>query len=126
MRIGAARLELFLADCDSIKGRRRVARSIIDRVRRRFEVSIADVGDQDDRHRIQLGIALVGVDPRHVDARLDRIASYVEQLGLAELVGEERGVARLDELDGDELDGDEPDREHPGAPAAWLAGEEPR
>ncbi len=121
MRIGAARLELYLAESDSIKSRRRVARAIADRLRQRFGVSVADVGDQDDRHRIELGVALVGVDPRHIRERLERIARHVEDLGLAELVGDDLIVARLDELE-PELD-DEIDPAD-AVPAGWLAAEE--
>jgi uncharacterized protein YlxP (DUF503 family) len=118
MRIGAALIELHLPVSASIKARRRAARAIADRVRQRFNVSVADLGDQDDRHRITLGCVTVGVDPRHVRSGLEKIVSYVESLGLAELVGDDLVVACLDELEPDETDDS-------FAPQEWLDVDEP-
>jgi uncharacterized protein YlxP (DUF503 family) len=106
MLIAAALIELALPQAESIKDRRRVMRAVKDRVRQRFNVSVADLGDPDDRHSVCVGCVAVGVDPRHLRRSLDKIVRYVEGLGLAELVDDDVIVARLDELEEVEIDGE--------------------
>lgn len=88
-----------MPEADSIKVRRRVARSLADRLRRRFNVSVADLGDPDDRHSVCIGCVMLGRDPRRLRASLDRAVSYVERLGLAEVVADDVTVVRIDELE---------------------------
>jgi hypothetical protein len=104
MRIGAALIELYLPDADSLKARRRVARSVADRLRQRFRVSVAEVGDAGDRHRVQLGLALVGGEAPELRARLEKMVRFVEALGLGEVVADDVVVARLDELEPEEVE----------------------
>ncbi len=99
MLIGAALIELALPEADSIKARRRVVRAVKDRVRQRFNVSVADVGDPDDRHSVSLGCVAVGVDPRHLHRTLEKVVRFVEGLGVAEMVEDDIMVVRLDEVE---------------------------
>jgi uncharacterized protein YlxP (DUF503 family) len=98
MLIAAALIELELPDADSIKARRRVANAVKQRIRNRFEVSVAEVGDADARHEVVLGCVLVGVDPPAMRERMERVIRFVERLGLAEVVADDVTIARLDEL----------------------------
>jgi uncharacterized protein YlxP (DUF503 family) len=98
MLIAAALLELALGEAGSLKDKRRVVRAVKDRLRARFNVAVAEVDDQDERHSICLGLATVGGDPRHLRARLEKAIRYVEGLGLAEVIGDDVLVARLDEV----------------------------
>ena len=115
MLIAAALIELTLPEAESIKARRRVARSVKDRIRQRFNVSVAEVADQDERHSVVIGCVMVGVDPRHLRDAMEKLVRYVESLGLAEVVGDDVTVVRLDEVE--ELEGDDE-----SLPEAW--GEE--
>lgn len=99
MLIGAALIELSLPDAESIKARRRVARAVTDRLRQRFNLSVAEVGDPDDRHRVRLGCVAVGIDRGRLHSHLEGVLRFVERLGLAEIVGEDILVANLDELE---------------------------
>ncbi len=99
MLIAAALIELHLADADSIKAKRRVVRAVRDRVASRFRISVAEVADHDDRHSICMGFAKVGIDARHLRASMEKVIRYVDELGLAELVGDDVIVAQLDELE---------------------------
>jgi uncharacterized protein YlxP (DUF503 family) len=105
MLISAALIELSLSETETIKDRRRVARSIKDRIRQRFNVSVAEVADQDERDSICIGCVMVGVDPRHLREGMDKVIRFVESLGLAEVVADDVVVVRLDEVD--ELEDDE-------------------
>ena len=81
-----------------------MSRALVDRLRHRFNASVAELGDPDDRHAVLIGCVMLGRDPQRIRASLDRVVSYVENLGLAEVVAEDVTLARLDELD--EIDPD--------------------
>lgn len=98
MLIAAALIELELGEADSIKAKRRVVKSILARLPQRFDVSVAEVADHDDRHSICIGCVKVGVNPRHLRQQMEKVVRYVESLGLAEVVGDDVTIARLDEL----------------------------
>lgn len=86
MVIGICRLDMHLPENGSLKGKRKVIKSIIDRVRDKFNVSIGEVDGHDLWQRAQLGIAAVGNDRRVVNSALDKIAAFIESLGLAEVL----------------------------------------
>jgi hypothetical protein len=117
--VGTLLLELELLEADSIKDRRRVARSVRDRLARGWNVSVAEVDAQDDRHRVVIGIAKVGVDPRHLRRKLEQLIEYVDGLGLAPVVSEDLVIARLDEL---EDEADDPGEDDDGVPPEWEEG----
>ncbi len=115
MLIAAALIQLALPEADSLKARRRVASSVKQRVRARFHVSVAEVGDPEDRHEVVIGCVEVGNDPRVMRERMQRIIGFVESLGLAELAGDDVTILRLDELE----EVDEPEAEGEALPEAW-------
>ncbi|MBW1992546.1 MAG: DUF503 domain-containing protein [Deltaproteobacteria bacterium] len=65
MVVAVARLTLMLHDNHSLKGKRKVVRSLIERVKHRFDAAIAEVEDHDKWQRAQIGIALVGSGSDH-------------------------------------------------------------
>jgi len=88
MVVGVLRLELLLAENHSLKGKRSVVRSIKQRVRNTFNVSIAECDDHDLWQRITLGISQVGADQPHVDSCLREVIKFIDGLQLAELGAE--------------------------------------
>ena len=89
MVVGVLRLTLFLPENHSLKGKRHVLRAIKDRVRNKFNVSIAESGDNDMWQRAELGICQVGNDRAFVDGALREVVNYIDKLGLAPLGEEE-------------------------------------
>ncbi|HET8579713.1 MAG TPA: DUF503 domain-containing protein, partial [Nitrospiraceae bacterium] len=59
MVVGLCTLELYIPDGHSLKAKRQVLLSLKDRLRDKFNVSIAEVGDQDLWQKAVLGIACV-------------------------------------------------------------------
>lgn len=86
MVIGAMTIELFLHDSHSLKGKRKIVKSMIGKVKNRFNVSIAEVGFNDKWQRIELGVSTVGNDRRHIDSSLSNVLSFLESLYLAEII----------------------------------------
>jgi uncharacterized protein YlxP (DUF503 family) len=86
MVVAIARLTLIIHDNNSLKGKRKVVKSLIEKVRHRFEASVAEVEDHDLWQKAKIGVALVGNDARLLSTRLDQIASFIENQHLAEIV----------------------------------------
>ena len=89
MVVGVMRLTLFLPENHSLKGKRQVLRAIKDRVRNKFNVSIAESDNHDMWQRAELGIAQVGSDRAFVDKALREVVNFIDSLGLVPL-GEEQ------------------------------------
>jgi uncharacterized protein YlxP (DUF503 family) len=89
MVVGVMRLTLYLPENHSLKGKRQVLRAIKDRVRNKFNVSIAESSDHDLWQRAELGICQAGSDRAFVDAALREVVKYIDSLALAPL-GEEQ------------------------------------
>ncbi len=86
MVVGTLKITLHLHDNRSLKGKRKVVRSMVDKVKHKFNVSIAQVGSNDKWQRIELGVSAVGNDRRHIDSSLNNILDYIDTLYLAEIV----------------------------------------
>jgi uncharacterized protein YlxP (DUF503 family) len=95
MVVGALRIEFMLSDNRSLKGKRKVVRSMIDKVKSRFNVAIAEVGSNDKWQKIELGISTVGNDRRHIDSSLNRVLNFLDSLYLAPIVDTEIEIINL-------------------------------
>ena len=73
MIIGVCQLTFQLYASDSLKEKRRVVRSIVERTRARFNVAVAEVADQDVWGSCVIGITCVSTDTRHANAMLDKV-----------------------------------------------------
>jgi uncharacterized protein YlxP (DUF503 family) len=70
---------LKLHDPQSLKAKRQVVKSVCERVRNRFNVSIAEVDDHESWQVVTLGVAVVSNDQRHAAEMLDEVARYIER-----------------------------------------------
>ncbi|MFB3819575.1 MAG: DUF503 domain-containing protein [Candidatus Methylomirabilales bacterium] len=86
MTVGSCKIELRIPDSGSLKAKRRVVKSLKDRVQARFSVAIAEVDRLDDWQRATLGVACVSNDARLVDATLTKVVNWIEMSGEALLV----------------------------------------
>ena len=90
MTVGIARLTLFLPEAHSLKEKRMVLRRVKDRAQNKFNLSIAEVGENDLWQRALLGMALVGSGRRFVEAALDEVIRFVREE--AEVTNVEREI----------------------------------
>ena len=95
MVVGTLRVELHLHDNQSLKGKRKVVRSMVDKVKHKFNAAVAEIGSNDKWQKIELGISTVGNDRRHIDSSLNNILLYLESLYLAEIVDSETEIFNL-------------------------------
>ena len=80
MFVGVLRLTLHLPDPGSLKSKRHLLRSAIDRVKAKFNVSIAEVAENDLWQRSVVGVAAVGNDHAFVNESLDKVADFVASM----------------------------------------------
>ncbi len=71
-------LELYLGEADSLKDKRRVLKSLLERLKQRFNVSAAEVGRQDSWRYATVGISAVSGENAHVRQILDAVSRFVE------------------------------------------------
>jgi uncharacterized protein YlxP (DUF503 family) len=98
MVVGILRLTLIVPGARSLKEKRHALRKIVDRVRSRYNVSIAEVGENDVWQRAVLGVTTVANDHSFVNEVLDKIVRDVNQIGVAELVGREMEIETYSEM----------------------------
>lgn len=85
MVVGVLKLRLILHDNHSLKGKRSVLRRIQAKVGNKFNISITECGDQNLWQSAVLGFGVVGSSARVVDATLQQVIAFVDNMGLAEL-----------------------------------------
>ena len=78
-------MDLVLRDNHSLKEKRRVLKSIIGRVKSKFNVSIAEVGNQDLWQSAQIGFCIAGNEKRFVNSSLDKVIYFIEENCNAEI-----------------------------------------
>lgn len=78
MHIGICRIRFRLPENDSLKGKRRVVKSITSRVANKFNVSVAEVDDHDLWQVATIGISCVSNDSRHANEILSKVADFVD------------------------------------------------
>jgi len=78
-------MELFFAGACSLKEKRRMVKPLVERLRRRFNVSVAEVAGLDAWQRSTLAVALVGAQQGRVAETLAGILRFVEGQGLGEV-----------------------------------------
>jgi uncharacterized protein len=71
--VGSLEIQLRLEGCKSLKDKRHVIRSLMDRVRREFNVAIAEVDDHDLWGNSSIGVACVSNDPQHAESILRHV-----------------------------------------------------
>ena len=85
--IGVCRLDLGLDDNFSLKGKRSVVRRVIQRTRNKFNVAMAEVGDNNDVLTVAtLGFTVIGNERGFVNSMVDKIVDFVEELSEAPLL----------------------------------------
>ncbi len=86
MVIGVCRVELHIPENHSLKGKRRVVKSIKDRIRNKFNLSIAEVDNNDLWQRVTLGIAMIGNEKRFVNQTLEKVVNHIKGITSADVI----------------------------------------
>jgi len=79
MVIGILELEIKLFFSDSLKDKRRIIKSLIDRIRNNFNVSVSEIRHQDLWQRAGLGIALLTTEGKFAQSILSKIIDFIKK-----------------------------------------------
>jgi hypothetical protein len=86
MIVGVGVITLRLHECRSLKGKRKIVKSVIAQMRNKFNVAVAEVGANDTYQRSEIGFSLVGNNRQLLNSKIDKIFNMVDTLGLAEII----------------------------------------
>jgi uncharacterized protein len=84
--VGLCTVELFIPESQSLKDKRQVLLSLKDRLREQFNLSVAEVDEQNLWQKAVLGIACVANEGRHVNQVCDRALNLIRSVPTVEIV----------------------------------------
>lgn len=93
--LGIATYSIRIYGASSLKDRRQVVRSLVERVRRHFNASVADLGPDGVWDRLELAVACVGSSLQETTTRVDQLDAFIshaEDEGEFEVVSTRREV----------------------------------
>ena len=77
-RVAVGTVEIHLPDVGSLKGKRHALKGLKDKLRQRFEISVAEVDHQDVWQRATLALACVSGDSRHANEVISKAMDFIE------------------------------------------------
>ena len=77
-RVAVGTVELHLPDVGSLKGKRHALKGLKEKLRQRFEISVAEVNHQDSWQRATLALACVSSDSRHANEVISKAMDFIE------------------------------------------------
>ena len=85
LKIGYCSLKFVLHGNQSLKDKRRIVRTIKDRLKNKFNISIAEVGDQNAKNNLHIGITAVSSDSRYLDGLMKQVINFIDNMYLADI-----------------------------------------
>ena len=95
MVVGISTIVLRLPGNTSLKGKRKVVKSVIARLQNTFNASVAEIGANDSHKRAEIGLAFVGNDRRRINSKLDKALNFVEAMKTVEIIDSEMEIINL-------------------------------
>lgn len=95
MVVGMGMITFRLHECRSLKSKRKIVKSVIGKMRSRFNLSAAETGANDVYQRAEIGFALVGNSAPVINSKIDKIFNMVDNLGVAEMVDTEMEIIHV-------------------------------
>ena len=79
MTVGLLLLDCYISESQSLKDKRSILSSLSERLRRQFNIAIAEVGYQDQWQRAQLAIVLVNTNWRMLQSSMSKLTEYIDR-----------------------------------------------
>ncbi len=89
MIIGACRLKLHIFESYSLKDKRHVVKSIIERLKARYNISIAEIDNLDSWQTALIGFACVSNQTKHVQSTINKVISFIDNDTRLEIVDQD-------------------------------------
>lgn len=85
MYIGVLKASLYLSEPQSLKEKRRIIKSLIEKLNNKFNLAVAETGDLDSWNNSELGIVCISNEAAHSDRMIASAISFIEGQGTVEL-----------------------------------------
>ena len=95
MYVGCCSIKFFLHGNRSLKEKRRVVRILKDRLKNKFNISFAEIGDQDVCQSLHIGIVAVNSDPKYLEGQMNKVVDAIERMHLAEITDHQTQIIQL-------------------------------
>lgn len=92
MIVGTLRVRLLIREAKSLKDKRQVVKSIKDKLHNSFNVSVAEIEEQDHRNLAVLGFAMVSNEAHHLKQALSQVVEALRGHPVAEFLDYELEV----------------------------------
>jgi hypothetical protein len=86
MVVGILSIKVVMRSSRSLKDKRRIIKSLKDKTRNKFNVSVSEIEDQDNHRCSKIGVVMVGTDRQYVNSKLSSIISSFRFFPQVELV----------------------------------------
>ncbi len=87
MFVGVLKVALFLSEPQSLKDKRRIIKSLIERLKNKFNVSVAEIGQLDSWNHCELGLTCISNEAGHTDSMMASAINFIEDQGTVEISG---------------------------------------
>ncbi|CAH2212315.1 conserved protein of unknown function [Tepidibacter aestuarii] len=78
MVVGACEIECIIFECNSLKEKRHVIKSVIQRLQSRFNISIAEVGENDKWQKSIIGFSAVSNSSKQIDSIASSVINFID------------------------------------------------
>ena len=95
MVVGTGKIKFKLYGVGSLKGKRSIVRTMIHRIKNKFNISIAEIGYNDSHLWAQIGFSIVGNDVRLVNSKLDKVFNFADDIRLAQIADTQMEIFHL-------------------------------
>lgn len=92
MLVGICTVRILLFEANSLKEKRHIVKSVIERVKARFNVSIAEVGELDKWQVAEIGFSCVTNSRKHADEILNSVMQFIERDGRFDITATEMEI----------------------------------
>lgn len=90
MIIGICTCEIFIFNADSLKSKRSVVKSIIEKSKNRFNISIAEVGDNDKWQKSIIAFSTISNEQKVVEETMDKVINFFDSYSEIEIISIKR------------------------------------
>lgn len=90
MIIGICTCEIFIFNANSLKSKRSVVKSIIEKSKNRFNISIAEVGDNDKWQKSIIAISTISNEQKIVEETIEKVIKFFDSYSEIEIISIKR------------------------------------
>ena len=95
MYVSCCSIKFFLHGNRSLKEKRRIVRSLKDRLKNNFNVSVAEIGDQNLWQGLHMGVVAVNSDPKYLEGQTRKLTDAIEKMHLAGITDCQTQISRM-------------------------------